>query len=52
LLGGWVAFWVEAPSRVPQILQHVDQIHHDRQFYLAAPGLELDTVDLVVVAVL
>src|SRR5262249_5579340 len=49
--GVGVALVVEAPGRLPQVLQHVDVVDHDRHVDLAGASFSLDAVDLVVVAV-
>jgi len=48
--GVGVALVVEAPGRLPQVLQHMDEVDHDRHV-LAGAGLALGALDLVVVAV-
>src|SRR5215471_6666140 len=49
--GVGVALVVEAPGRLPQVLQHMDEVDHDRHVDLAGVGFGLDAVELMVVAI-
>ena len=51
LLGGLVVVGVQAAGGVPQVLQDVHEVDHDRDLDGAFAGLELDPLDLVVGAV-
>src|SRR5664280_1973128 len=50
-LGGGVAFAVEAPCGLPDVLENVNEVDHDGDLQGACVGLGGDPVDLVVVAV-
>src|SRR5664280_2546561 len=50
-LGGGVAFAVEAPCGLPDVLEKVNEVDHDGDLQGACVGLGGDPVDLVVVAV-
>ena len=51
LLGGGVAFFVEAPDRFPDVFDDVDEVDEDCHRHGAGGGLPGDPVDLVVVPV-
>jgi hypothetical protein len=50
-LGGGVPLGVEGPGGLPQVFEHMDEVHENRDRGGARVRLGLDPVDLVVVAV-